>query len=194
MVKLRKQRKRKVYRHNVNRKRLRNRIESVGKISCKEVKSAWDRRKSVQTNLEEMGLSYDPNKTIKIPSNKQKLKASVTSNVDAWEEENVEATPTKVFVAEALETEARAPRVKMFKLPKGQVQWITYLMDKYGKDYKAMARDKKNYQQETWKQLRAKIKRFKSIPEQYSVYLKERNLTEGDANSGNDSALSDNEI
>lgn len=32
MTKLRKQRRRKVYRHNVNRKRLRNKIESVGDV------------------------------------------------------------------------------------------------------------------------------------------------------------------
>lgn len=32
MTKLRKQRKRKVYRHNVNRKRMRNKMFSVGKI------------------------------------------------------------------------------------------------------------------------------------------------------------------
>jgi ubiquinone biosynthesis protein COQ9 len=35
----------------------------------------------------------------------------------------------------------------------------------------AMARDPKNYYQETWKQIRNKIKKFKNIPEQYSKYL-----------------------
>lgn len=34
-----------------------------------------------------------------------------------------------------------------------------------------MTRDKKNYYQETWKQLRAQIKQFKGIPEQYNEYL-----------------------
>ncbi|RZC32416.1 Nop16 domain containing protein [Asbolus verrucosus] len=191
MTKLRKQRRRKVYRHNVSRKRLRNKIESVGKISCKEIAEAWDKRKSVQTNMEEMGLSYDPNKTIKIPSNKQKLKVSITSNTNDWNEERIEAKPTKCYVAEALETDAKAPRVKMFRLPKSQVQWVTYLMDKYGQDYKAMARDTKNYNQETWKQIRAKIKKFKNIPEQYSGYLKERNLTESNMS---DAELSDGEL
>lgn len=123
-----------------------------------------------------MGLSSDPNKTIPIPNSKPFLKASSHSNEDdQWEEDEV--IPPKQRVAEALEQEARAPRVKLFRLPNSQVEWITYLMDKYGTDYKAMAKDKKNYNQETWKQLRAKIKRFQSIPEQYTKYLEERGLT-----------------
>lgn len=34
-----------------------------------------------------------------------------------------------------------------------------------------MARDRKNYNQMTWKQIRAKINLFKKIPEQYAEYL-----------------------
>jgi hypothetical protein len=39
-----------------------------------------------------------------------------------------------------------------------------------------MAKDPKNYYQETWKQIRAKIKTFKGIPEQYNEYLKRKGL------------------
>lgn len=39
-----------------------------------------------------------------------------------------------------------------------------------------MVRDEKNYDQETWKQLRAKCRKFISIPEQFEPYLKQRNL------------------
>lgn len=128
-----------------------------------------------------MGLSYDPNMTLKIPKKKSDLSLSSLSNENnEWQEESVktEPSPKKVYVAEALEKDARAPRQKLFRLPKSQVEWITYLMDKYRTDYKAMARDKKNYNQETWKQLRAKIRRFKAIPEQYLKYLKEKGLSE----------------
>lgn len=38
-----------------------------------------------------------------------------------------------------------------------------------------MALDKKNYYQYTWKQIRAKIKIFKGIPEQYNKYLESKN-------------------
>ncbi|XP_018569503.1 nucleolar protein 16 [Anoplophora glabripennis] len=185
MTKLRKQRRRKVYRHNINRKRLRNKIYSVGNIGCKEVKNAWESSKSVETNLTEMGLSYNPNKTIKIPNSKKEFKASLLSNKNDWNETVVEEQPSKekLQVVEVLEADAKAPRERRFQLPKGQVEWITYLMKKYGKDYKAMARDIKNYNQETWKQIRQKIKRFKRIPQQYSKYLEENNLELSDSES-----------
>jgi len=160
MAKLRKVRRRKTYRHNVNRKRLRNKTLSKGKLTCKEIKEAWDHSKSLKGNMENMGLSYDPNKSITV------------GFVEEVQEEK--PVPSKAFVAEELEKEAKAPRQKCFQLPKSQVRWITYLMDKYDTDYKAMVRDKKNYYQETWKQLRAKIETFKKVPEQYSKYLAEK--------------------
>lgn len=62
------------------------------------------------------------------------------------------------------------------------MEFITYLLDKYGHDYKAMARDKKNYYQETWKQLRAKIKMFMGIPQQYGEYLNSKGLLDKEEN------------
>lgn len=141
----------------------------------KDIKEAWHGGKTVRQNMREMGLSYDPNETIKLPSTKEKLKLSMKSNENEWKIDKP-FLPRRVHVANKLESDAKAPRVKLFRLPKGQVEWITYLMDKYGTDYKAMVRDKKNYYQETWKQLRAKINRFKSIPEQHDVYLREKGL------------------
>ncbi len=38
--------------------------------------------------------------------------------------------------------------------------------------YQAMAKDDKNYYQDTPKQIRKKIQTFKSIPSQYNAYLK----------------------
>ncbi|KAJ8970604.1 hypothetical protein NQ314_001139 [Rhamnusium bicolor] len=135
MTKLRKQRRRKVYRHNVNRKRLRNKIFNVGNIGCKEIKNEWEQKKSVETNLKDMGLSYDSNKTIEIPNSKKVYKASLLSNKDEWNEEIVNEQPTKEksYVAAILEADAKAPRERRFRLPKSQVEWITYLMKKIWK-------------------------------------------------------------
>ncbi|CAG9857066.1 unnamed protein product [Phyllotreta striolata] len=170
MTKLRKQRKRKTYNHNVNRKRLRNKIYKQGNIGCKEVKVEWDNKKSMKTNLQEMGLAYDPNKSIKIPQTKKTLKKLLMNNQNSDDEEG--PVVSKAHVVEALEEDAKAPREKKFRLPKGHVEWITYLVEKYGDDYKAMERDKKNYNQETWKQIRQKIRRFAQIPEQYDEFVK----------------------
>lgn len=63
-----------------------------------------------------------------------------------------------------------------FRLPKAQVDSIVYLLDKYGDDYQAMARDRKNYYQETWKQIRAKIKKFMKNSKDFGKYMKSRGL------------------
>lgn len=42
----------------------------------------------------------------------------------------------KMDVSENLEREAKAPRVKNFKLPTPQVKYLTYLLNKYHDDYK----------------------------------------------------------
>lgn len=39
-----------------------------------------------------------------------------------------------------------------------------------------MVMDKRNHDQWTWKQFRAKCRRLMTIPEQFNVYLKSRNL------------------
>lgn len=50
------------------------------------------------------------------------------------------------------------------------------MLDKHNLNYNAMTFDAKNYDQWTWKQFRAKIRKFMGIPEQFNVYLESRNL------------------
>lgn len=176
MPKLRKVKRRQKFRSNVNRKRLRNKLDRLPTIGCKQIKDAWEVKQSIKGNLKEMGLVYDPNEVIKIRDPKDSILDGISNEVVAtanFSEEDLvdEKQPTKIHVAEELEREAKAPRERMFKLPKGQVQFVTSMMDKYGDDYKAMSRDKKNYYQLTWRQIRAKINTFKNIPEQYAEYL-----------------------
>ena len=63
-----------------------------------------------------------------------------------------------------------------FRFTGEQVKWITYCLDKYGDDFKAMARDPKNIWQETPKQIRQKVLKFVNIPEQFAVYAKKTGL------------------
>lgn len=56
------------------------------------------------------------------------------------------------------------------------------MMEKHHLNYKAMAADKKNYEQFTWKQFRAKCRKLMSIPEQFDVYLQSKNLDKDSLN------------
>lgn len=125
-----------------------------------------------------MGLAYDANASIKIPSTKsemlkkaKRLASGALVNSDSDGPAKKKGTAKKIQVALALEADANEPRERMFRLPNGQVQFLTSMIDKYGEDYQSMARDKKNHYQLTWRQLRAKINTFKGIPEQYAEYL-----------------------
>ncbi|XP_045769384.1 nucleolar protein 16 [Maniola jurtina] len=184
-MKIKKQHRKKKFLHKLNRKRMHLKQKNTGEVRCKVMKEAWNPKKTTSRNLRDMGLASDPNKAISIPSFKEeklrKALAIVNNAESDLEEEQEVVVPRpapKIRVAEQLEQEAKAPRERRFMLPKGQVEFITYLLDKYGHDYKAMERDKKNYYQETWKQLRAKIKKFMGIPKQYGEYLKARGLLE----------------
>ncbi|XP_076160527.1 nucleolar protein 16 isoform X2 [Ptiloglossa arizonensis] len=178
MTKIRKVKRKKRFRANINRKRLRDKSRKLPTIQCPLVEQSWDMTMSSRTNLKQMGLAYDPNGVLKIPNTKKEMIKEAKSKVvepedmSESEEENINLMYVKNHVAKELEAEAKVPRKRIFRLPNNQVQFLTYLMDKYEEDYEAMARDKKNYNQLTWKQIRAKIKIFKGIPEQYNEYLR----------------------
>lgn len=138
-----------------------------------------------------MGLSSDPNATLAIPTSK-KQRVQLLSNPlaegnpikllqaqmnDKSKKKKKPKRPgQKAEVAQKLEENARAPRESGFRFSKGQVALMSHYIDKYQLDYKAMVRDTKNYEQETWRQLRGKIRRFLDIPEHVNAYLKERNM------------------
>ncbi|KDR19577.1 hypothetical protein L798_06375 [Zootermopsis nevadensis] len=146
---------------------------SINLIFSPQVKKAWEQTRTVEQNLNDMGLAYDSNKALKIPSSKELLLPMECDGENIKCDEEI-SVPIKTYVAKGLEEDAKAPRVKNFRLPNNQITWLTYLMDKYEDDYKAMAKDPKNYYQETWRQIRNKIKKFKNIPEQYDMYMESR--------------------
>merc|ERR1712212_1128736 len=93
--------------------------------------------------------------------------------VDDNEEEGVRR---KTEVVAKLENEAKFEAKQTFRFTPTQVQLITYMMDKHGEDWSAMARDPKNHYQETPAKLRGMVTKFISIPEHYAVYCRERGL------------------
>lgn len=137
-----------------------------------------------------MGLVFDINKSMGMPNSKaervkftKKMVNGFTEEDQSGEsddEEEVDASEKfpKHHVVEGLERDSKEYRESKFRLPKGHVKFISYLIDKYGLNYKKMARDTKNYDQETWRQLRAKCRKFMSITDHFSKYLTERNLVD----------------
>ncbi|KAL4231635.1 Nucleolar protein 16 [Mactra antiquata] len=163
--------KNKNYNYDINRRKLWAKRKKMPTIECTEIAEAWDRRKSVLKNLTDMGLSYDPNKTLCIKKTKEFLGPKFKEDEMEVEEE---ARPSKEHVIKALEVEASKPAAKTNKLSEPDVQYCTYMIDKYGDDYKAMSRDPKNYYQDTPKQIKKKIYMFKNNTEQYEAYLQSK--------------------
>lgn len=107
-------------------------------INSKEIKENWDESKSVRKNQEEMGLCYDANEALKIPSRKKEkidqIKTSITGGFvvrtilylilffliklilmqvsDVDPNSNI---PSKSHVAHLLEEQANAPRERRFR-------------------------------------------------------------------------------
>ncbi|XP_076364147.1 nucleolar protein 16 [Tachypleus tridentatus] len=162
-------RKNKKYNYSVNKKKKHRRImkSKTPKISCQPIRDAWNFRKSVYRNLEEMGLSADPNDAMEVTVKQRK-----TGPV----ENTGKKRPTIGHVVKDLEKEVTVPRDKGLRLPKDVVVFCTYMLDKYGDDYKAMARDPKNYYQETPKKIFRMIQQFKNIPAQWNGYLRAKGL------------------
>ncbi|XP_071439807.1 nucleolar protein 16 [Hetaerina americana] len=169
MTKIRKQRRKKTYRQSSSRRRLSQRMRKLPRIKCPEIKEAWSGSKSAKQNMEEMGLVYDMKAAFRIPTTKELLKDEPSASASG--ETAKRRRPRKQHVAEKLEEDAKLPRERLLRLPDSQAKWLAYLVHKYGEDYKAMARDEHNYYQETWKQLRTKIRLLKSIPGQLEENL-----------------------
>lgn len=108
-----------------------------------QIKKAWEVTQSTRTNLNQMGLAYDANEVLNVTDTKDKISENIiTRSVNTPEtklqNEDVDMIPVKQHVVQELEAEAKTPRRRMFRLPNNQVHFLTYLMDKYGEDYKVM--------------------------------------------------------
>ncbi|XP_016013756.2 nucleolar protein 16 [Rousettus aegyptiacus] len=153
--------------YNVNRKRLnRNaRRKAAPRIECSHIRHAWDHAKSVRQNLAEMGLAMDPNKAV--PLRKRKVKAMEVDAVERPQE-----LVRKPYVLNELEAEASLPEKKGNTLSRDLIDYVRYMVENHGEDYKAMARDEKNYYQDTPKQIRNKINVYKRFyPAEWQTFV-----------------------
>lgn len=185
MVKLHKQRKKKKFNYARNRKRERKIQEKTTKfnvkVDCKTLKDNWDREKSLKQNMANLGVAFDANAVVPIKTTKLRfletnLKSKDSPSEAAAKTGTATADVVKNTVIGQLEEEAAVVKPPTFRFSTEQVKWISYMMDKHGTDYKAMARDPRNHYQETPKAIESRVRRFIRIPEHYAVYCKERGL------------------
>ncbi|XP_063498625.1 nucleolar protein 16 isoform X5 [Symphalangus syndactylus] len=87
-------------------------------------------------------------------------------------EERPKELVRKPYVLNDLEAEASLPEKKGNTLSRDLIDYVRYMVENHGEDYKAMARDEKNYYQDTPKQIRSKINVYKRFyPAEWQDFL-----------------------
>lgn len=141
------------------------RRRAAPRIACSHIRHAWDPTKSVAQNLAEMGLAQDPNKAVPIP---KKLGMEVESNG----REQGNKIVRKPYVVNEMEYEASLPEKKSNTLSRDLIDYVRYMIQNHGENYKEMARDEKNYYQDTPKQIKRKINVYKNFyPDEYKDFI-----------------------
>ncbi|NWU74910.1 NOP16 protein, partial [Onychorhynchus coronatus] len=157
------------YSYNLNRKRLYRsaRRRAAPRIACSHIRHAWDPSKSVAQNLAEMGLSGDPNKALPIPKNLVSGAETESSG-----QQSGKKIVRKPYVVTEMEYEASLPEKKSNTLSRDLIDYVRYMIQNHGENYKEMARDEKNYYQDTPKQIKRKINVYKNFyPEEYKEFM-----------------------
>lgn len=147
-----------------------------GTIKNDEIRAAYDVKKKPAKNIREMGLVYDVNRAIPIPNVKQQMKdmEMIFSGQKVNSRPRQTRSAPKQHVVEKLEKDANEFAGTRFRMARSMVRIVTAMMDRHGFNYQAMAKDRKNYEQETWRQFRTKVRRFLLIPEQCTPYLEQK--------------------
>ncbi|KAK7019765.1 hypothetical protein SK128_026259 [Halocaridina rubra] len=138
-------------------------------IENQDLQKEWNKKKSASANVEGMGLVF---KLHKMKPDNMTDGAPGPSN-----SKPVKVKQKKTTIVEKLESSANKKKKKILggtRLPPDLVAYSTRMLNKYGFDFKAMARDHTNYYQDSWKQIRTKILRFIQNPRHFAVYIKER--------------------
>ncbi|KAM4545924.1 nucleolar protein 16 [Odontesthes bonariensis] len=152
MPKAKKSSKRKKFDYTQDRKKLKKKFlkKCNPRIEHPQIRNAWDDKKSMAKNLLEMGLSSDPNRTLPV-----KKRGLLGENKDG------KTLVIKPYIINKLEEEASLPEKDSKTLSSDLVEYVQYMIREHKDDYKAMARDEKNYYQDTPKQIKRKVNEYK---------------------------------
>ncbi|KAI1721585.1 ribosome biogenesis protein nop16 domain-containing protein [Ditylenchus destructor] len=140
-------------------------------VQNKILEENWSARKTVQQNIQGMGLAYDPNKLIGLS-----IKDAVVDEMEiedlsvakaagsVGKQKKPRNVPGKVVnqIESAAENATKEQQQKReHRISKDDVKFCSKMIDKHGLNYKAMARDSENIWQHTPKQIQRKIETFK---------------------------------
>ncbi|XP_041864126.1 nucleolar protein 16 [Melanotaenia boesemani] len=166
MPKAKKSNKRNTFDYTKNRKKLKRKFLKKYKprIDHPDIRNAWDDKKSMAKNLMEMGLSADPNRSL--PVKKQTL----------FSKDRDDKTPTNIvtkpYILKKLEEEANLPEKDCKTLSSDLIEYVQHMIREHKDNYKAMARDEKNYYQDTPKQIKRKINEYQRChPQHYEAFI-----------------------
>nr|XP_040033412.1 nucleolar protein 16-like [Gasterosteus aculeatus aculeatus] len=170
MPKAKKSSKRKRFDYNQDRKKMRKRSNKkynprIEKLCTFLRHCASDyNKKSTAKNLQEMGLAFDPNRTVPIKKSSllgpDKPTKAPTGIV------------TKPYVLNQLQKEANVPERDCKTLSSDLIEYAQYMIREHNDDFKAMARDEKNYYQDTPKQIKRKINEYmRCHPDDFDAFM-----------------------
>ncbi|KAF6739527.1 Nucleolar protein 16 [Oryzias melastigma] len=178
MPKAKQSKRRKKFDYNKNRKKLKRKFQKKSRpwIEDSHIRNAWDDSKSTASNLLEMGLSSDPNRTLPV----KKTRVSET-----WFREHPDRPVLSSVIMQyhylqfcfvpaesKLEEEASLPEKDCKTLSSDLMEYVQYMIRQHKDDYKAMARDDKNYYQDTPKQIKRKINEYKRChPQLFQAFV-----------------------
>ncbi|XP_061104640.1 nucleolar protein 16 [Conger conger] len=166
MPKAKKSHKKKKYDYNQDRKKLKRKFKKAAapRIECPQIRHAWNDKRSVARNLSDMGLAFDPN--VSLPVGKQMISGTET------EDKTTGPLVRKPYVIKGLEAEASLPGKDTRSLSTDMIEYLQYMIREHSDDFKAMAKDEKNYYQDTPKQIRRKVELYKRFhPGQFSTFM-----------------------
>ncbi|KAJ0061736.1 hypothetical protein NL108_008289 [Boleophthalmus pectinirostris] len=166
MPKAKQSKRRKKFDYNKNRKKLKKKTlkKYNPRIENDQIRNAWDRNKSMVRNLREMGLAFDPNKSLPIKNPRLIGKDPVTKAPVG--------VVTKPYVLNQLVEEASVPEKDSKTLSSDLIEYVQYMIREHKDNYKEMARDEKNYYQDTPKQIKRKINEYKRChPDHFNTFM-----------------------
>ncbi|XP_053187211.1 LOW QUALITY PROTEIN: nucleolar protein 16 [Scomber japonicus] len=167
MPKAKKSGKRKKFDYNQDRKKMKKQYikKCNPRIENSQIRNAWDDKKSTARNLQAMGLAFDPNRAL--PIIKPRLLGGVHTTTAPV------GIVTKPYVLNRKFMQANRPEKDSKTLSSDLIEYAQYMIREHKDDFKAMARDEKNYYQDTPKQIKRKINEYKrATPAHYDAFIK----------------------